>query len=168
MKKTAFTILELLVVIVAFSIIVGVVLNVYGVSLDIWNEGFKRSDIRTELSQTLELVTKNLRRATSIDALTDSSITFTADLGSGSTTYRVYLYNAADPEPNPPYTQSTYDLRWVQGTTSYGSGASLANNIIQPSSPVFSQAGNVINVNLTAAEGDETVRLSSSVRPRNL
>ncbi len=168
LSLTGFTILEILIVILALTIVVGVVNNVYIVGLDLWSEGISRSSIRTDLSQALELVSKNLRRATSIDAITASSITFTADLGGGSSSYRVYLYNASDSEPNPPYSQDNYDLRWAQGTTTYGSGANLATDIAQPINTPFTQNGNVITLDLTATRGEETVRLRSNVRPRNL
>lgn len=167
-KEDGFTVIELLIVILAFVIIVGVVVNVYNVGLNLWSEGSGRSAIRTDLSQSLELITRNLRKATSITALTESSITFTADLGSGSDTYRIYLYNPSDPEPNPPYTQDTYDLRWVKGTVTYGLGARLATDIASPTNTPFSQSGNKITIDLTAMRGDESVRLRSIVRPRNL
>jgi hypothetical protein len=168
MSKASFTILELLIVILALIILVGVIARVYFVGANLWNEGLTRSEIRTDLAQAIELISRNLRRATSIDTITASSITFTANLGSGSDTYRVYLYSASDPEPNPPYSESTYDLRWVQGTVTYGSGANLAADIARPTSTPFSRSGNVITIDLTAARGDESVRMRSNVRPRNL
>jgi len=168
MNRRAFTIVELLVVMVTLIILMGVVVNLYTVGLDLWSEGYTRSGIRTELAQALELISKNLRQAKSIDALTESSIIFTADLGSGDDTYRIYLYNASDAEPNPPYSQSSYDLRWVQGTVTYGLGANIATNIVQPTNTPFSQSGNVIAIDLTATSGDESVRLRTNIRPRNL
>lgn len=167
-NKKAFTILELLTVILALVIILGIVVNVYLAGLTIWNNGYVRADLRRGLSQSLELISKNLRYATSIDALTASSITFTANLGGGSDTYRVYLYNASDPEPNPPYTQSLYELRYATSVTTYGSGVVIAENIIQPVNTPFAQSGNTITIDLTAESNDETVRMRSNVRPRNL
>lgn len=167
-KLRGFTVLELLIVILALTILVGVVGNVYTVGLDLWNDGLGRSQARTDLSQALELISRNLRKATRIDALTASSITFTANLGGGSSTYRVYLYNSADPEPNPPYSQAFYELRWAQGAVNYGSGAILSTGIVQPVAAPFIRSGNVITIDLTAVRGNETVKLKSSVRPRNL
>ncbi|MCK5580669.1 MAG: hypothetical protein KAJ18_05280 [Candidatus Omnitrophica bacterium] len=168
MDIKAVTLLELLVVILALVILVGVINNVFFVGFNVWNEGFSRAEIRTDLGQALELISKNLRQAGSVDALTESSITFSADLGGGDDTYRVYLYHEDDPEPNPPYTQDTYDLRWAKGTVDYGAGANLVTDIAQPTHIPFSQTGAVITMDLTATRGDETLRLRSNVRPRNL
>ena len=164
----AFTLLELLIVIVTLIIIVGVINNVYLVGFEIWNEGYTRSDIRSDLSQALELMSKNLRQAESIDTLTESSVTFTADLGSGLDTYRMYLYHPSDPEPNPPYTQDTYALRWTQGSVNYGDGASLATDISAPGQAPFTQTGNTVTMDFTAARDDALLRMRSKVRPRNL
>ena len=62
-KRTnrGFTILELLIVILALTILVGVIVNLYLVGLDLWGEGHARSSIRTDLSQTLELISKNIQ-----------------------------------------------------------------------------------------------------------
>ncbi|MDP8212751.1 MAG: type II secretion system protein [Candidatus Zapsychrus exili] len=167
-RNNAFTMVELLVVILALSIILGVISSSYITGLRLWNSGFSRSSMRTKLAQSLELISKNLRQAKSIDALTESSITFTADLGNGDQSYRVYLYNSADAEPNPPYTQEFYFLYWVSDDITYGLGATLATNILQPTSVVFSQSNNVITIDLEAQEGDQIVGMSTKVRPRNL
>lgn len=168
MNKKSFSILELLAVILALGILLGVIARVFFAGSEIWNKGYSRSSIRTSLAQAIELISRNLRRATSIDAITASSITFTADLGNGSGTYRVYLYNAADPEPNPPYAQDVYDLRWAQGTVTYGLGANLATDIAQPTNTPFSQSGNVITIDLTATKDNQSIRMRSKVRLRNL
>ena len=167
-KAKGFTIIELLVVILALVILTGVTVNMYTLGLDLWNIGTNRSAIRSDLSQSMELISKNLRQATSINALTPSSVTFTADLGAGSTTYRVYLYNASDPEPNPPYTTSTYELRWAQSAVPYGSGAILASDVVQPTNAPFSQSGNVVTLDFTVSRNDSAVRLRTNVTPRNL
>lgn len=167
-SKKAFSIVELLVVILGLTILLGVIVNVHISGMSLWNAGYARSDLRTDLTQTLELLSKNIRQATSIDELTQSSITFTADLGAGEDTYKVYLYHASDPEPNPPYTQDSYTLRWVGGSTTYGEGANIAEDIAQPTTAIFTQSGNVITISLTASKGSQSVTMRSKIRPRNL
>ena len=157
--KNGLTLIELLVPTAILAILVFTVGYVFVVGLNLWNEGYARSDIRGDISQGMELISKNLRQAKSIDILTESSITFTADLGSGDDTYRVYLYNSADPEPNPPYTQSSYELRWAKGTVTYGSGAILARDIAPPTNTPFTQSGNYITIDLTVTRADETLRI---------
>jgi len=166
--QKAFTIIELLIVMLALTIVLGVVTRIYFVGSNLWATGLSRSDVRTELVQSMELMTNSLRRARSIDSLTESSITFTADLGSGVNTYRFYLYHASDAEPNPPYSQNTYDLRWAQEVVTYGAGANLSRNIVQPTSAAFSQSGDVISIDLTAMKNEQSIRMRSKVRPRNL
>ena len=166
--KKGFTLLEILVVILTVSIVIVAVGNIYILGLKVWSQSYSHLDVRSELTQAMEAVSKNLRQATSIDSLSESSITFTADLGSGSTSCRIYLYNASDPEPNPPYTQTTYALRWAEGSVSYGAGANLASDIVQPTSAPFTRGNNLITINLTDAKQDESVNLKSNVRPRNL
>ena len=150
------------------GILTTTVIFVYNLHFKSWNEGYARSVIRDNLSQAMELAGDRLRRAQSIDALTESSITFTADLGNGSNTYRLYLYNAGDPEPNPPYTQSTYSLRLGQGAVDYGDGPVLSSDIAQPSGPAFAISDKVITLDLTALRGAEQVTMRTKIRPRNL
>ena len=170
-SQKGLTLIEVLVATVIMSVLVFTIGYTFVIGLRQWDEGYARAQMRTQMAQALELVTKNLRQAQSIDALTAGSITFTADLGSGQMSYRVYMYNSSDPEPNPPYTQNTYDLRWAQGTVTYGSGSIIASNIARPSPPSsnpFSQRGNVITMNFELQHGSQTVDMRTNVRVRNL
>ena len=159
--------MELIMVIAMMGILTATVSFVYNLHFRSWNELYTRSVIKDKLSQALELMSDRLLQAQSIDDFTENSITFTADLGGGSNTYRLYLYNANDPEP-PPYTQSTYSLLSAQGAVSDGDGVVLSPNILQPSSPPFVMSGKVITINLTAQSGAEQVTMTTSIRPRNL
>ena len=164
----AITLIELIMVIGMMGILVTAVTFVYQLHFKVWNEGYTRSVIRGRLSQALEIASGRLLQAQTIDAITESSVTFTADLGSGSSTYRLYLYNADDPEPNPPYTQSTYDLRFAQDAVDYGDGAVWSSDIVQPSSPAFALDGKVLTINLTTSRGAQQVTMRTKIRPRNL
>jgi len=170
--ENGFTLIEVLVTTVILSILVFTVGYTFVIGLKLWDEGYTRANMRSKMTQALELVTKNLRQAASIDALTAGSITFTADLGSGSTSYRVYMYHEDDAEPNPAYAENGgYQLRWAAGTTTYGSGAVIATDIKKPNPPTsnpFSQSGNVITMNFTVENGDQTFDIRTNVRVRNL
>ena len=161
------TLVELIIVIGMMVILTTTVTFVYDLHFQSWNEGYTRSVIRGRLSQALELMANRLLQAQTIDAFTESSITFSADLGSGINTYRLYLYNGNDPGC-PPYTQSTYSLLSAQGSVNYGDGVVLSGDIVQPSSPPFVMSGKVITINLTARRGTEQVTMTTSIRPRNL
>jgi prepilin-type N-terminal cleavage/methylation domain-containing protein len=170
-KKKGLTLIELLITTAVLSILVLTVGYTFIIGLKLWDEGYNRSDIRTDLSQALELVSKNLRQAKSIDALTAGSITFTADLGDGDDTYRIYMYNTSDTEPNPPYTQNTYELRRAKTTVTYGSGAVLISDVKKPNPPSskpFSQDGNVITMDFVVQRGDQQIAVRTNVRPRSL
>jgi len=167
-NRKGITLLELIVAIGMMTILTTTVMFVYNLHFKAWNESYVRSVIRGNLSQALELASNSLRQAQSIDALTESSIIFTADLGNGSSAYRLYLYNADDPEPNGPYTQSTYSLRFAEDAVDYGDGAVLSADIAQPLSPAFAISDKVIAIHLTALRGAEEVTMRTKIRPRNL
>ena len=76
--KNGLTLIELLVATTIMSVLVFAVGYTFVIGLKLWHEGYSRVDIRTDISQAFELMSKNLRQATSIDTLTASSITFTA------------------------------------------------------------------------------------------
>ena len=174
-KKEGLTLIELTITISMMSVLVFTVGYTLVIGMKLSNEGYNRSVDQTNIAQALDLVSNGLRRATSIDALTAGSITFTADLdGDGDDdpiSYRVYLYNSADPDPNPPYTKDTYELRWAQGTVTYGSGQIITANVDKPSPPSskpFSQSGNLITMDFTVTSGSDTVNMRTNVRIRDL
>ena len=168
MKDAGLTILELLVVVILTGIIVIVIGQTYITGLEIWRDGYERSVARDQTSQALERITKALRQAKGIDDFSEGSIVFSADLGGGDDSYRVYLYHPSDTEPNPPYTQGLYELRWAQGDVSYGQGAVLAKDIQQPLSAAFTFNNGLVTVDLTNNLLDSSLRFRSNIQLRNL
>jgi hypothetical protein len=166
--RKGITLSELIITLALMSILTVTVIFVFNLHFKSWNESYGRSLIRGRLSQALEVISDNLRHAQSIDAISDSSLTFTADVGSGPETYRLYLYSAEDPEPNPSYTQDVYSLRLARGSINYGDGAVLSSDIAQPAGPVFTMSGPVIAIDLSAVRGDQRLSMRSKIRPRNL
>lgn len=169
-KKKGLTLIELLITTAVLSILILTIGYTFIIGLKLWDKGYNRSDIRADVSQALQLMSKNLRQAKSIDAFTAGSITFTADLGDGDDTYRIYMYNAAESEP-PPYTKNMYELRWAKTTVTYGSGAVLIADVKKPNPPnakPFSQSGNVITMDFVVERGDQSVAMRTNVRPRSL
>lgn len=171
-RNNGFTLIEVVITTVILGILVFTVGYTFVIGLRLWDQGYTRANMRAKMTQALELVSKNLRQAASIDELTAGSITFTADLGNGLTSYRVYMYHADDSAPNPPYTENdSYQLRWAETTTTYGSGAIIMTNIDKPNPPSsnpFSQSGNVITMNFTVQDGGQTIDMRTNVRVRNL
>lgn len=160
--------MELAVAIGMLGILTVAVVYVYNWSIHSWDQGYMRSKIRAGLAQAIESASQKLLQAQTIDALTESSISFTTDSGNGSNTYRLYLYHVNDAEPNPPYSQNTYEFRMAKSDVDYGEGVVLSSDIAQPLSPVFVMNDRVISIQLTALRGDQQVTMSAKIRPRNL
>jgi hypothetical protein len=167
-NQKGISLMELTVAISMMGLLVTTVIFVYNAQFKLWNEGYSRLVIRRDLSQALELASRVLLQAQTIDDLTESSITFTADLGGGSDMYRLYLYNIDDPEPNPPWTENKYFLRFAHGTVDYGQGVIISSDIAQPLSPTFVMNQGVLSIDLTAVNGEEQVTMRTKIRPRNL
>jgi hypothetical protein len=166
--RKAVTSIELTIAIGLMVILTITVVSVYQWHLRAWNEGYARSVIRSRLLQALESVEKPLLHAQSIDALSEGSITFTADLGDGGIAYRLYLFNENDPEPNPPYSQESYTLRLAKNDMDYGEGVLLSSDIARPAQPVFLLDDKVITIQLSALKQDERITMSTKIRPRNM
>ena len=162
------TLVELLSAIILLSILVVVLGELYILGLDIWDRGYHRQSAHAQMSQAFERMAKALRQAKQIDALTESSVSFTADLGSGDQPWRMYLYHPLDAEPNPPYNQAAYELKFADGDIFYGNGAVLAVNIQPPAERAFTQTGKLITIDLTRLIDDAALRYRSRVRLRNL
>ncbi len=158
MKRVGFTLIELVISLTLTAALIGTVVFVFITCFRAWDAGAGRSGVRTEIAQAFELMTKNLRHARSIDAIAEDSITFTADLGAGEAQYRyhVYLPDGAD----------AYQLLKGLGTDAVGQGAVLVHGVQATS--VFSQAGQLIAIDLTADNEGSTVHMRTNVRPRNL
>lgn len=150
------------------SILVLALNQVYALGLELWQEGLERNTARNRLNQSVELISRLLRQAKSIDAIDQGSVTFTADLGGGDTSYRFYLYNPSDAEPNPPYTQDTYELKFAQADIGYGEGSVLASDIEVPETAVFTQLSDLIVVDLTGKYSDQQLTIRTNIGLRNL
>lgn len=180
MNRKGFTLLELIIVLVMVVVLIGTVSFVFIVSLRAWSSGRVRADIRADLDLARERMLKEIRHAKSIDISEESRITIISIVDFEEpidfevpTSYRYYLYNENDPEPNPPYTQATYQLRRSKNDATYGAGVALVEGIVNPQSfdpsrPPFTQSGNLIIIDLNGTREGETIRLRSNVRPRNL
>ncbi|MBZ0166627.1 MAG: hypothetical protein K8I00_07440, partial [Candidatus Omnitrophica bacterium] len=123
---------------------------------------------RASLGQAMQEAVTMIRQAKSIDSLTESSVTFTADLGGGDRMYRLYLYHADDAEPNPPYTQERYQMRFAIDDGDYGAGAVLVTDVQPSVQPPFAVDGNVMTLDWTVLTAQAALRFRTQVCPRNL
>ncbi len=158
MNKTAFTLVELLISSAVMAILAGTVVFVYLACLSSWDAGDRRASTRMELSQAMELMVKQLRRATEITSLSGQKVTFKADLGdgAGAKEYRFVL--------------NTISYRLLKGLAAdpADTGGTIAARIQPSATTVFSQSGNVITIDLSADNAGSVVHVRSKVRPRNL
>ncbi len=161
MKKSGFTLIELILSLTMMTILTATVIFTSMAGLRAWDTGRKHSAVRDQLANAVELIVKDLRRAATVDGLTASSVTFTADLGDGEPKqYRFHVYQ--------PEGETAYKLLRGLSSDEEGQGALIAANIRSTETDWFSQSGNVITLTLTASDQGETVRMRTSVRPRNL
>ncbi len=172
-KRTGFTLLEVLIVSGIIAAVIGAITVLYVVGLKSWSAGSDRIELRESLNQGIDAMVRDLRHAKDITSFRESSVTFTAvDFESTTTpppdaTYRYYLYNASDSEPNPPYTASSYMLMRSKNDTNYGVGRVIARNIDQPTGRPFSRNGDLISIDLQGSKEGQTIGLRSKVKIRN-
>lgn len=166
--EKGFTIIELVMSVLVIGILIFSIGLIYTAGINIFENGYSRIASRTDAAQAVDLVRRYLVQAKSIDDISESGLTFTSDMGEGDESYRVYLYNENDPEPNPPYTQSVYQIRFAAGDTSYGAGKVLVRDLLPPDNVPFERNSNLITLDWTFNREDSPIRMRTSVRPRNL
>ena len=149
MNRSGFTVMELIIVMLMTVILVGSIVTVFISTSHAWSAGNDRAQVRENMSQAMELMVRDLRQATSIDVLSVSSVTYTANTGSGSTQYRFALYR--------PASGTTYQLLRSLGADAAGTGAVLLGGI--PSANAFTRTGNVITIDLTAYSGAQGIEM---------
>ncbi|MCA9394836.1 MAG: prepilin-type N-terminal cleavage/methylation domain-containing protein [Candidatus Omnitrophica bacterium] len=162
------TLVELMVSLAVLAILGGLATSAYLFGTNAIASYREIAAARADLTQALDTAARMLRQAKSIDALTAGGMTFTADLGDGDNTYRLYLYHPLDPDPNPPFTQSEYEVRLAVADTNYGSGAVLVRGVAAPGELPFSMNGPVVSLDWSILVDERALRLRSAVRPRNL
>jgi hypothetical protein len=64
--------------------------------------------------------------------------------------------------------EPTYSLGTGATAVTLAGGPTLIANVTPPGTPVFSQTGKVITIDITTAQNGETVHMRTKVRPRNL
>lgn len=141
-NKRGFTVIELIITIALTAFLIVSIGVVYTSCLRAFNASEDRSKIRTELSQALELISKELRAATSYSACNATTLTF---LSGGSTV---------------AYT--------ISGTNLLRSGVVKASNIKTSDTTLCSVASSLFTIDLAATYNGENVRFRTKIRPRNI
>jgi len=155
--KRAFSLMELIIVIMMLFALVGTVTLLFIVGLKAFDAGYARGDIRQDISQAMQRMIREIRQAKdSTVIVTSTQIDFTADLDSGISGDEVYRYRLVSNE-----------LRWSRISPNSTSEVILARNLDLPASS-FSEDSNLISIQLQSTQDEQTVILRSNVRPRNL
>lgn len=167
------TLIELMIVLALLSVLGGAAMMVFNVVLLSWSSQTERSGADLQLERAAEEMVRDLREARQFQSAAGrDEVRYTAD---GSTFFIFYLYNASDTYgPPPAFNQTVYQLRraaltgGLNGTFTYGSGTLLLTEVLPPATSDLSASGNLITLDLSVERKEETVRLRTQVRPRNL
>jgi prepilin-type N-terminal cleavage/methylation domain-containing protein len=180
-EKRGFTLLEILIAISLLSVLLGVSAYLFAVSMRAWSIGQVHTEVREDISYAIEKTVRDLKEM-SMDSLCQY------DLGSGSIAhtiqyddltgnrYVLYLYNASDGTLDSTYSESFYDLRKANinggDVPSSGDGALILRDLVSPDAAAPATAltinTNQITLDFVVQRSDETARLRTKVRPRNL
>lgn len=165
----AFTLIELLLVVVVMGMLFLAVGYIFQAVLLSWVTQDTRAGLDTNLYKGMEIASIDLRDVSAVQSSGDE-IRFTDD---GTNYYIYYLYNSTDNYP-PSFNKSSYQLRkavlagGISGTFTYGSGQLIINNVLPPPTSDLSFANNVINLDISVKQANETVRARTEIRPRNV
>lgn len=162
------TLIELLISLIVLSILGALVASTYLFGARTIQSYQTHGGLRASLGQAMQKAVNMIRQAKSIDSLTESRVVFTADLGEGDRMYRLYLYHPDDAEPNPPYTQETYQIRLAIDDGDYGAGSVLVSEVQPSAEPPFAMAGSLMTLDWTVLTAQASLRLRTKVSPRNL
>ena len=149
-NKRGFTIIELMMAIVLVGFLVVGIMFAYLTCGRTFNSGQDRIIIRGQLSQAMDLMSRELYNAQSITSCSSTSLTFTANLGSGLASY-------------------TFALSGSNLVTD--GGVTRATGIQTPSGSIpniFTCSNGQVTVDITVVQNGESVRLQNKIMPRNM
>lgn len=173
MDEKGMTLVELIIAAALTSVLAAAAVMVFNTVLLSWSAQTQRAGTDTQLGRAVEVMVRDLRQATQVQSAAGrDEVRYTLD---GVNFYIYYLYHASDSYvPPPAFTQSSYQLRravlagGIGGTFTYGAGTLVVSEVLPPPTSDLSLSGNLLTVDLSAGSDDETLRIRTQVRPRNL
>ena len=156
MKKQGFTLIELMIALTMTAALTGALVFVFIACFRSWDAGESRAKLRTELSQSMELMVKDLRHAVSILNLEPGKISFFIVQDDGKKiAYWFYVESIDD---------ATYQLH--QGLEKE-TGPVIVSGL--KSKEIFStKDGRLITIDLTGAREGAMIHMRTNVMVRNL
>ena len=179
--RKGFTLIETIIVLLLLVILFGVTGFVSVISLQAWDSGCIRTGIREDVSYAMDKIVRDLKEI-ALASLSqydsgngDIANTIQYDALSGNR-YVLYLYNGDDATLDSTYSQSLYDLRKADinrgDTPADGDGVLILRDLVSPDAAVPATAltidGTQVILDVVVQRNDETVRIKTKVRPRNL
>ncbi|MBL7091805.1 MAG: prepilin-type N-terminal cleavage/methylation domain-containing protein [Candidatus Omnitrophica bacterium] len=167
--KKAFTLIEVIIVIVLFVILTAVTIYVFRAVLLSWSSQETRAGIDIALDRGIEEMVRDLRGAKAITYVNNDEIRFTAI---GDTHHIYYLYDENDIYP-PNFDQDSYQLRKATLSGSINgalvdAGRIIITDVLPPPTSDFLISGDRATIDISISRGDETIRSRTEVKPRNL
>ena len=162
--KKGLTLIELMISTMMVVILAGVVVYVFRAILLSWSGSEARAGINITLNRAIEEMRRDVIKAKAITSANDE-VRFTS-IDDINQIY--YLYNQNDSYP-PTFSQEKYELKkaGVSGFTN-GAGVIILTAVSPPPISDLSFSNNLVTIDLSSVHDDETVRLRTQIKPRNL
>lgn len=176
-NANGFTLLETMIVASIASVLVAMCAYLFTVTFKVWGTGSFRMGIREDMSYAMEKTVRDLKEIANGSLGQYSSIDHTIQFQeTGGDTCVLYLYSSDDPVFNSTYNRDFYNLHKANITLGEdpdsGEGAVLLRDLVSPddSSPATALTinSNQVTLDFVVQRSDETVRIRTTVRPRNL
>jgi len=170
MTKKGLTLIELMISTMMVVILAGVVIYVFRAILLSWSGSEARAGINITLNRGVEEMRRDVTSAKAIASGTNDEVRFTAI---NNTNWIYYLHNSNDSYP-PHFNQTKYVLKkaglsgtLTNGTFTYGDGATILTDVSPPPASDLSFSSNLVTIDLSSVQDNETVRLRTQIKPRN-
>lgn len=165
--KSGFTLIELILVLLLLSILLGAITFTFVVGLRAWDVGISHGGIKKDASYTLRIMSEELKEATSITTANQNALTFSIDSdANGADETVTYSWSGVVGENfNRVEGAITIPLaRNVQSAQFQYYDAS--NNLL--SFPVSASSVRVVEITLQLKKENESLQCMSKFRPRGL
>jgi len=168
MKKNGFTLVELLIATVLFSVLAAVISWTFLVGLRVWNSGSIRAELRQSANLSMERMVRELSAASVINTAKSDEVDFDADLD-GNGVAETIKFDVSN-DDILERTEDKASVTMARDVQAFTLGYYLDGNNDDLESPVTGPRKNdirVIVITLTLNNGEEAFTLSSSVYTRN-
>lgn len=164
--KKGITLIELMIVIVLFTILAGFVTWVYVVGLKSWSTSRDRAEIRQDANAALERMVRDLSQASNFTIAQAGQVKFDADVDEDGTDETV-TYSVSDSNLNRKVGGITTVL--APNVQTFGLSYRDLNDTAMATPIIGNERDDirVVVISLTMDRADETITLSSSAYARN-